>query len=87
MSIMYISSSKSGSCNPPRGCEDFSELWNMILQTFTKMRQTYQFRSVSDENNRHLQEYLQVCLLISQVKGINGMICNMSIVEKNKVDI
>jgi len=59
----------------------------MILQTFTKMCQTYQFWSVSDENNRHLQEYLQVCLLISQVKDINRMIFYMSVVEKNKVDI
>lgn len=51
------------------------------------MCQTYQFWSVSDENNRHLQEYLQVCLLISQVKDINRMIFYMSVVEKNKVDI
>jgi len=59
----------------------------MILQTFTKMCQTYQFWLVSDENNRHLQEHLQVCLLISQVEGINGMISYMSAIEKNKVDI
>jgi len=59
----------------------------MILQTFTKMCQTYQFWLVSGENNRNLQEYLQVCLLISQVQGSNGIICYMSTIEKNKVDI
>lgn len=58
----------------------------MKLQTFTKMCQTYQFWLVSDENNRYLQGRLQVCLLISQVQGINGMIFYMSAVEKNKVD-
>jgi len=51
------------------------------------MCQAYQFWLVSDENNKHLQEYLQVCLLISQVQGINGVIFYMSTVEKNKVDI
>jgi len=59
----------------------------MILWTFIKMCQAYQFWLVSDENNKHLQEYLQVCLLISQVQGINGVIFYMSTVEKNKVDI
>jgi hypothetical protein len=42
---------------------------------------------MSDKNKTYLYEHLEVCVLISQIQGINGPIFYMKFVEKYKVDI